>query len=171
MMQQITQTLLFLFLATTIFTQEAWTDKSRILPDALRKIPVAIYISHSPNPNYPEVNPNRNSDDSDYVWKHATTICSPTMNLTVLKAGSFIWYDESGWKENVVYDRKDFRKKFDCPKGELKKGDCYTFEKNYRWGNQLYGGDALWYVMAKDANGKLYKGFGLIETESELLNK
>jgi hypothetical protein len=36
--------------------QEVWTDKNRILPDILRQVPVALYIQHSPNPNYPEIN-------------------------------------------------------------------------------------------------------------------
>lgn len=151
--------------------QEAWTDKTRILPDKLRQVPVALYIQHSPNPNYPETNDTGRNKKMDYVWKHATTVCSPTLELEIVKAGSFIWYDETGWKENVQYNKKDFRKKFQCKSGLLKKGECYTFEKNYRWGSQQYGGDALWYVLAKDKDGKLYKGMAIIETESELKNK
>lgn len=92
-------------------------------------------------------------------------------DLTVIKAGSFIWYDESGWKENVMYNKKDFSKQFECPKGKIKAGECYTFEKNYRWGSNLYGGDALWYVLAKDEDGNIYKGMAILETESEHKNQ
>lgn len=149
--------------------QEAWTDKTRILPDLLRQVPVALYIQHSPNPNYPEINETGSNKKLDYVWKHATTVCSPIQDLEIVKAGSFIWYDETGWKENVQYNQKDFIKNFECNSGRLEKGGCYTFEKNYRWGSNLYGGDALWYVLAEDKQGKLYKGMAIIETESELL--
>lgn len=148
--------------------QEAWTDKTRILPDLLRQVPVALFIQHSPNPNYPEINDTGKNKKMAYVWKHATTVCSPMQTLEIIKAGSFIWYDETGWKENVVYSKKDFKKRFECKSGILKKDECYTFEKNYRWGSHLYGGDALWYVLAEDENGKLYKGMAIIETESEL---
>jgi len=157
--------------ASSCAAQEAWTDKTRILPDMLRKVPVALFIQHSPNPNYPEINDTGKNKQMDYVWKHATTVCSPMLDLQIVKAGSFIWYDETGWKENVQYDRKDFKKNFNCKSGVLEKDDCYTFEKNYRYGSQRYGGDALWYVLAEDENGKLYKGMAIIETESELLNK
>ena len=155
--------------ALNLGAQEACPDKSRVLPAALRKIPVAVFITHSPNPNYPELNTTGRNKDSKYVWKHETTVCSPQKELTIVKAGSFIWYDETGWKENVQYNKKDFKKKFVCPNGILKAGMCYTFKENYRWGSNLYGGDALWYVLAEDKEGKVYKGIGLIETESELL--
>lgn len=151
-------------------SQEAWPDKTRVLPEALRKIPVALFIQHSPNPNYPEPNNTGTNVDQKYVWKHQTTVCSPRQDLTITKAGSYIWYDATGWKENVQYNKRDFAKKFECPKGKLEQGGCYTFEKNYRWGSNPYGGDALWYVLAKDTDGKIYKGIGLIETESEIIN-
>ena len=164
-------TLLLIFLSTTnySFSQEAWTNKNRILPDLLRKVPVAMYIQHSPNPNYPEINNTGDNKKSDYVWKHATTVCSPIKDLKILKAGSFIWYNSQGWIENVKYDKKDFKKRFQCKSGILEKGSCYTFERNYRWGSNLYGGDALWYVLAEDQHGNTYKGIAIIETESELI--
>jgi len=164
--------LVFSLISTQAFVshaQEAWTDKTRILPDLLRQVPVALYIQHSPNPNYPVPNDTGSNKKWDYVWKHATTVCSPMQDLKIVKAGSFIWYDATGWKENVSYDKKDFQKNFMCKKGLLEKGACYTFEKNYRWGSNLYGGDALWYVLAEDSKGNIYKGMAIIETESELL--
>ena len=162
---------LFLLNFNSLHGQDAWPDKTRVLPEALRKIPVAIYIQHGPNPNYPEINDTGKYPEHKYVWKHETTVCSPMKELTVIKAGSFIWYSEAGWVENVQYDKKDFKKKFECPGGKLIPGECYTFKENYRWGSNLYGGDALWYVLAKDKDGNIYKGIGLIETESELLKK
>ena len=161
---------LILFGINIVSGQEAWTNKSRILPDRLRKIPVEIFIQHSPNPNYPEINDTEKNENLKYVWKHSTTITSPNMNLEIIEAGSYIWYDSSGWKKNVVLTKKEFKKKFQCPEGKLKKDTNYTFEKNFRWGSSLYGGDALWYVLAKDKSGNIYKGIGILETESELQN-
>lgn len=158
--------LLVLPFSSSSFAQNDWTDKKRALPDLLRKVPVACYIKHAPNPNYPELNDSKKKGAMKYVWKHATTIFEIEKDLTVIEAGSFIWYDASGWKRNVRYSRKDFAKKFNCPKGKLKKGERYTFLKNYRWGNVPYGGDALWFVLAEDADGNIYKGMGLLETEN-----
>ncbi len=154
-------------LSISVQAQEAWSDKTRVLPDALRKIQVAILITHSPNPIYPEKTDDENTS-AKYVWKHSTTILSPHRDLTIMEAGSFIWYDATGWKKNVEYDKRTFEKTFNCKSGLLKAGKAYTYQENYRWGNQLYGGDALWYVLAADNEGTLYKGIGLIETESTL---
>jgi len=145
-----------------------WTDKTRVLPDELRKVPVAMYIIHGPNPNYPEIAGKDDRKGFKYVWRHSTTVYSPDKDLEVIQAGSFIWFNEEGWKKNVDYNRKKFAKQFNCPKGRIKAGQEYIFEKNYRWGNNLYGGDALWYVLAKDEDGNVYKGMGLLETEGEL---
>ena len=161
--------LLLLLTGCELTSQDSWPDKTRVLPEELRKVPVALYIQHGPNPNYPELNDTDRRSDSKYVWKHETTVCSPTKDLTVIKAGSYIWYDSSGWKRNVQYKKKDFVKRFECPKGKIQAGDCFTFKENYRWGSNLYGGDALWYVLANDDDGVIYKGIGLLETESELL--
>ena len=159
----------FMILHSSMYAQDAWTDKSRILPAKLRLISNTLTVNHSPNPNYPSLT-KEPDNPSKYVWKHSTTFCSPTQDLEIVEAGSFIWYSPSGWQENIQLSKAAFIEKFNCLQGILKKGMCYTYEKNYRYGDQLYGGDALWYVIAKDATGKLYKGFGIIETETDLQN-
>lgn len=146
----------------------AWSNKSRVLPDVLRKVPEALFIKHNPNPNYPEETVPEDKSEFTYVWRHATSVTSPDLTLTVKFAGSYIWYNEDGWKKNVFYNKRQFAKKFNCPKGILVEGVTYTFEKNYRWGNQPYGGDALWYVIAEDEEGNIYKGMSILETESEI---
>jgi hypothetical protein len=156
------------FFTSPLLAQKGWTDHTRILPDTLRKVPVAITIFHNPNPNYPILNDTKGEYDGKYVWKHSTFVRSEMEDLEVISAGSFIWYSEKGWFTNVQYDKADFEKRFECKNGMLKKGKTYIFKKNYRFGDNLYGGDALWYVLAKDKNGKIYKGIGLIETEGSL---
>lgn len=161
---------LFIFSGLKVYGQEGdWTNKKRVLPDVLRKVPEAIFIQHDPNPNYPEESTPEDKSEYKYVWRHATSALSPNLQLTVKFAGSYIWYSEEGWKKNVFYNKKQFAKKFNCPKGILEKGVKYTFEKNYRYGDQPYGGDALWYVIAEDENGNIYKGMSILETEAEVL--
>jgi hypothetical protein len=157
-----------LLFTSSLFAQNGWADRTRVLPDTLRKVPIAITIYHNPNPNYPILNDTKGEYEGKYVWKHDTFIRSEMEDLEVVSAGSFIWYSEKGWFTNVQYDKKKFTERFNCKNGILKKGKTYIFKKNYRFGDNLYGGDALWYVLAKDKNGKIYKGIGLIETEGSL---
>ncbi len=160
--------LLFTIISHSVIGQKAWSNHSRILPDTLRKVPVGITLFHNPSPNFPVLNDANEEFDGKYVWKHSTFVRSEIDDLEVIAAGSFIWYSEDGWFKNVQYNKTDFAEKFNCKNGILKKEKTYCFKKNYRFGDNLYGGDALWYVLAKDKNGKIYKGFGLIETEGEL---
>ncbi len=160
--------LLFSILSHSVICQTPWSNHSRILPDTLRKVPVGITLYHNPNPNFPVLNDSNEEFEGKYVWKHSTFIQSQKEDLEVVMAGSFIWYSDEGWFKNVQYSKADFIEKFNCKNGILKKGKTYVFKKNYRFGDNLYGGDALWYVLAKDKKGKIYKGFGIIETEGEL---
>ena len=144
----------------------AWTDHTRALPDKLRQVPVGLTLWHTPNPVYPEPNPDK---PGAYVWKHNTMVRSEVGELEVVECGSFIWYSEAGWQANMRETPAEFAEFFNCPGSKLRAGRTYTFAKNYRSADsaqRLYGGDALWYILAKDKNGKLYKGMGLIETEA-----
>lgn len=161
-------TLLMLFLAKISLAQQVWSDKRRLLPDELRHLPTAIHISHNPSPVYPEINLDTLNYSGKYVWKHNTTVSTNIGKLQVLKAGSFIWFAESGWMPNMKLTAEEFAQMFNCKNARLKKNRSFTFTNNYRFGNQIYGGDALWFVIAADKNGKLYKGIGLVETEDQL---
>ncbi|TGE23088.1 hypothetical protein [Hymenobacter metallicola] len=149
--------------------QSAWTDHTRALPDKLRRVPVGLQLWHSPNPNYPEPN---TAQPGQFVWKHRTMLRNDTdQELDIVECGSFIWYSAAGWQANLTQTPAEFAELFNCPQGRLRPGQTYTFAKNYRYArsaNSLYGGDALWYILAKDASGRLYKGMGLIETEAEV---
>ena len=114
------------------------------------------------------MNDTKGEYEGKYIWKHSTFIRSEMEDLEVISMGSFIWYSAKGWFTNVQYNKADFAKKLDCKDGILRKGKTYIFKKNYRFGDGLYGGDALWYILAKDKNGNIFKGIGLIETEGEL---
>ncbi|SDY06065.1 hypothetical protein [Hymenobacter psychrophilus] len=144
-----------------------WTDHRRLLPDKLRQVPVGLTLWHTPNPVYPQPNPGQ---PGGFVWQHSTMLRSEVgQELTVVECGSFIWYSEAGWQPNLQQTPAEFATLFQCPEGRLRPGRTYTFAQNYRYADSargLYGGDALWYILARDPAGKLYKGFGLIETEA-----
>ncbi|WP_375434487.1 hypothetical protein [uncultured Hymenobacter sp.] len=151
---------------TTAAVPSTWSDHSRVLPDKLRQVPVGLTLWHTPNPVYPQPNPEQ---PDGYVWKHSTTVRSEVGELEVVECGSFIWYNAEGWKANMRETPAEFAELFRCPGARLQASQTYTFEKNYRYADsaqRLYGGDALWYVLAKDKTGKLYKGTSLIETEA-----
>ena len=164
--------LVLLLLAPLIASaQDVWNDKTRVLPDKLRKVPEALIIRHTPNPNFPQESKETDESKAAYVWKHSTSVTALDEDLEVVEAGSFIWFSENGWYENVQLTKKEFAKKFNCPNGRLVKGETFVFDRNYRYGDQLYGGDALWYVIAKNADGQVFRGISILETESELKSK
>ncbi|ASU33356.1 hypothetical protein [Mucilaginibacter xinganensis] len=160
--------LLLLCSATRLVAQQTWTDHARLLPDRLRNIPAGINIYHSPTPVWPEFNSDTVDFPGKYIWKHSTRIATEAGELEVIAAGSYIWWKDKGWTPNIDLNREDFAKFFNCPGGILKTGKAYTFLKNYRYGDALYPGDALWFVLAKDKNGRIYKGIALVETEGQL---
>lgn len=146
----------------------AWSDHTRALPDKLRRVPVGLSLGHTPNPNYPEPDPGR---PGGFVWKHQTTVRAEVADLEIVECGSFIWYSAAGWQQNMRQTPAEFAELFGCPGGRLRQGRDYTFARNYRYADnarQLYGGDALWYILARDRQGRLYKGTGLIETEADV---
>ncbi|WP_035563563.1 hypothetical protein [Hymenobacter sp. IS2118] len=145
----------------------AWTDRTRVLPDELRRLPVGLTLWHSPGVVYPEPNP---AVPGGYVWKHSTAVRAEDADLEIVVCGSYIWYSAAGWQPNLRHSPAEFAELFGCPGGRLKKGITYTFKRNYRYAassKSLYGGDALWFIIARDAQGRLYKGYGLIETEAD----
>ena len=161
--------LLWVLITLTAAAQSAWTDKTRVLPDKLRRQEDGISLWHGPNPCHPQQNL---GEPGKYVWKHSTSVQNRQKGpLRVLEGGSFIWYNAEGWQANIQLSPAEFAEAFGCPGGVLKPGHTYTFRKNYRYADRysLYGGDALWYVLAKDARGRIFRGMGLVETESDTL--
>ena len=149
-----------------------WTDHSRVLPDKLRAVPVGLTLWHLPNPVYPAPDPAPDpAQPGGYRWHHATLVRSEVGPLTVVECGSFIWYSAAGWQANMHQTPAEFADLFHCPRGQLRASQTYTFATNDRLADsaqQLYPGDALWYILARDAHGTLYKGMGLIETEASV---
>ena len=135
---------------------------NRMFPDKLRDLPNEITAAHYPNPCYATL------EDNMYIWKHNTTIQTKE-DLQIVEYGSFV-YTEKGWYLRTSMSAKDFEKYYNCNDGLLKKGVVYTDNASWRRGKALSGGDAMWFYIAKDKNGRLVKGTASIETEGKLIN-
>lgn len=135
---------------------------NRLFPDKLRDLPNEITASHYPNPCYATF------EDSMYIWKHNTTI-QTNEDLQIIEYGSFV-FTENGWYLRTVMTAKEFEQYYNCKDGLLKKGIKYTDNASWKRSNQLIAGDAVWYYIAKDKNGRLVKGTAPIETEGRLIN-
>ncbi len=135
---------------------------NRLFPDKLRNLPNEINATHYPNPCYAVL------EDSMYIWKHDISI-QVNEDLQIVEYGSFVYTDE-GWYLRITMNAQDFEASYNCKGGLLKKGIVYTDHESWRRDKTLRGGDALWYFIAKDKNGRLVKGMAPIETEGKLVN-
>ncbi len=135
---------------------------NRLFPYKLRDLPNEIVAAHYPNPCYATY------EDSMYIWKHNITIQTKE-DLQIVEFGSFI-YTEKGWYLRVSMNANDFEENYNCKGGLLKKGVTYTDNSSWRRDNNLRGGDAMWFFIAKDKNGKHVKGTAPIETEGKMIN-
>ncbi len=146
----------------TIVDQQ--TEPNRILPEKLRGIDYGILGSHFPNPTYAVF------EDSMYVWKHDTSVQATSEDLQIIEYGSYVYTDE-GWFLRVSYSPEDFEKTYHCKNALLKKGKTYTDPSSWRRSEKLFGGDAMWFYIAKNKAGKLFKGTALVETEPKLMTE
>ncbi|MCU0435889.1 MAG: YceI family protein [Bacteroidia bacterium] len=137
------------------------TEPNRLLPKKLRGLPVGMIGGHDPNPTTAVF------ENGMYVWKHNTSITSVAGDLKLIEYGSFVFTDE-GWLLRVTMSPDEFAKTYNCPGAVLKQGITYTDPASWRRQEVLTGGDALWYYIAEDKNGKRYKGTALVETEASL---
>lgn len=136
-------------------------EPGRLLPKKLRDIPFGIIAGHFPNPCYAELENNK------YVWKHNTTVLA-NKDLQIIEYGSFL-YTVDGWYLRVTYSAKDFDEHYGTVNGQLKSGVTYCDPESWRMSDSLFAGDAMWYYIAKDVNGNLFKGIAPIETEGLML--
>ena len=140
------------------------SEPNRLLPEKLRRIDYGILGTHFPNPTYATL------EDGMYVWKHDTSVKSTSEDLEIVEYGSYV-YTDKGWYLRVTYDKKMFEETYNCKNGILKKGKTYTDPTSWRRSEKLISGDAMWFYIAKNKAGKLFKGTALIETEAKLMSE
>ncbi|MCA6364572.1 MAG: YceI family protein [Bacteroidetes bacterium] len=137
------------------------TEPNRLLPKKLRGLPVGLIGGHDPNPT-PAV-----FENGMYIWKHNTSVTAVAGDLKLIEYGSYVYTDE-GWYLRITMTPDEFAKTYNCPGAILKAGVTYIDPASWRRQEVLTGGDALWFYIAEDQNGKRYKGTALIETEATL---
>ena len=160
-------TLGILFILNSSFgfnTKSSQSEPNRLLPEKLRTLDYGIVGAHFPNPTYATL------EDGMYVWKHNTSVKSTTEDLEVVEYGSYV-YTDKGWYLRVTYDKKMFSETYNCKNGILKKGKTYTDPSSWRRSEKLTSGDAMWFYIAKNKAGKLFKGTALVETEAKLVSE
>lgn len=130
------------------------------LPEKLRGLPVGLLVQHHPNPCFAV------REGQDYVWRHDTTVQSLVGDLTLTEYGAYL-YTEGGWRLRVALKPDLFARVYRCPGARLRRGRVYADPDNARRDARPTSGDAMWYFLARDGKGRLYKGTALIETEVE----
>lgn len=137
------------------------------LPAKLAGLPQDVQVAHFPSPVLASTDP----DEPDtYFWKHNSTLFSPTKDATIVEGGAYIYYNDQ-WNLRVRMSAKDFSKRFGVRKGIMKAGQPYTFVDNWRRDTRLYGGWAMWYVIAELPSGERVCGIGKLDTLGELYTK
>lgn len=157
-------TLIFILSTGFKAIDDQQTEPNRLLPEKLRGIDYGILGSHFPNPTYAVF------EDGMYVWKHDTSVKATSEDLQIIEYGSYVYTDE-GWYLRVSYTPEDFEKTYHCKNALLKKGKTYTDPTSWRRSEKLFGGDAMWFYLAKNKDGKLFKGTALVETEAKLVTE
>ncbi|MEM9848563.1 MAG: hypothetical protein AAF847_11780 [Bacteroidota bacterium] len=133
------------------------------LPSRFDGLERTLRVNHFPNP----VDATTDKDSKyNYLWKHTTSVLSPSEAVTIEACGAYIFYGGQ-WNLRINYGVKGFAKLFDCPKGKMKKGQPYTFKDNWRTANDLTGGWAMWYFIGTNEAGRKVYGVGKVYTSDQ----
>ncbi|MFP2997463.1 hypothetical protein ABN763_16215 [Spongiivirga sp. MCCC 1A20706] len=150
----------------TLNAQRDWTGPTgnETLPNKLEGLERAIEVIHFPKQNDPI------KIDNTYYWKHMTSILCKQSDITISEYGAYLFYDGK-WNLRKSYPLKELDKTFGTKKQKMKQAEPYTWVKNWRVDNNLFGGWAMWYFIGKDSTGKTVCGYETINTTNNLLNK
>ena len=158
------QLIAFLLLSSTMLAQMDFgtPGKDTPLPEVIQGLARTITVKHFPEVNHPI------QIQDNYYWKHATAIYSEESQVTIIEFGAYLFYNDK-WNLRQKYPIKEFDKFFGT-KGEiLLQAQPYVWAKNWRVGDSLYGGWALWYFIGITPDGKPVCGYQTIYTTSDLL--
>jgi hypothetical protein len=133
------------------------------LPEKLKDLTVALEVMHFPKENDPI------KIGETYYWKHATAILCKTSDIKIIEFGAYLYCNDT-WNLRRSYDLKDLNKNFGTKRQIMLQAQPYVWANNWRVGNQLYGGWALWYFIGQTPTGKTVCGYATINTTTNLLN-
>ncbi len=154
--------LIFLFICHP-FCQGQSPD-SIPLPERFTGLEEALVVNHFPAIVHPT--PGGKKDACKWYWKHNTAVMADT-DVQIFEAGAFLLIKDT-WRQRVQFNTKEFARMFSCPKGVLKRSQPYTFQDNWRMGNEVSKGWAAWYFIGTDSNGQTVYGWGAVFTSDEI---
>ncbi|PQB03520.1 hypothetical protein [Aureitalea marina] len=160
------QLILYLFIITSAISQAqvnyGTPSPETPLPEVINKLERKLLVEHFPKVNHPV------QIESNYYWKHATVIYSKEGPVTIVEFGAYLYYNDQ-WNLRQQYPIKDFDKFFGTKNEQLLQGQPYVWTENWRVGDSLFGGWALWYFIGLTPEGDRICGYQTIHTTSNLL--
>lgn len=159
-----TITTLCFLLTLSCWCQSTYETPSKDnIPKELKQYRKAIEVMNFPKENHPVKIKNT------YYWKHTTTIISTESDITISEYGAYLFYNNT-WNHRKSYPLKELDKTFGTKNQIMLIGQPYVWPNNWRVGESLFGGWALWYFIGKTENGETVCGYGNIETTDKPLN-
>lgn len=139
------------------------TPPKDIIPEKLKNLRRSIDVIHFPKENDPI------KIKEDYYWKHMTSILCKESEITITEYGAYLFYNGT-WNLRKSYPLKELNKNFGTKNQVMLQAQPYTWNNNWRIGNQLFGGWAIWYFIGKTASGEIVCGYETINTTTNLIN-
>lgn len=138
------------------------TPTNEPLPKKLQQLKKEITVQNFPK----EIDPIKIKDS--YYWKHNTMVFSKNSQVQIIEYGAYLFYNGK-WNLRKSYPVKEFNKNFGAKKGILLQAQPYTWNDNWRVGNQLFGGWAMWYFIGINEKGEKICGYEKINTTNNLI--
>lgn len=139
------------------------TPPEGLIPEKLQDIPRTIQVMHFPEENDPV------KIKDLYYWKHATGVLSNESEITITEYGAYLYYNEQ-WNLRKSYPLSELKGTFGIKNQKMLQGHPYVWTENWRVGDSLFGGWALWYFIGQTPDGKTVCGYARINTTDKLLN-
>jgi len=139
------------------------TPPVELLPEKLKGLRNVIEVAHFPKECHPI------KIDDLYYWKHTTSILSKESEIEIVDYGAYIYYNDQ-WNLRRSYPLNELDTTFGTQNQKMNQAEPYTWPKNYRVGDALFGGWALWYFIGTTPNGETVCGYETINTTNTILN-
>jgi len=152
-----------ILLSSLTFAQADYpSPPAESIPEKLVSLKRQIEVIHFPQVNDPiQIN-------GQYYWKHMTSVLAKNSEIAIIEYGAYLYYNDT-WNLRQSYPLKELDKTFGTKKQRLLQAQPYTYNNNWRVGDQLFGGWALWYFIGKTPTGELVCGYEKIHTTSNLI--
>ncbi|MGE4073401.1 MAG: DUF1444 family protein [Lysobacterales bacterium] len=135
----------------------------------VRALPEGLRLSHAPSVVAATRSP---ADGREFIWTFQTSVEAMDTELSIVEYGAFSqlrgkWGPANGGE--APFGPQQFAEGFGCSDGRLRPGQAFSHPKNSYRSSQLRSSRQLWYVIGKDAAGKLYRGEAEIELRGTLI--